>query len=235
MEFYSHSVRINNIPKYAGVQLDLLKLMQQAGDKIGKVANLILTWEAKPINYVEIADEDDTVAYVQLEDAAKHNELFQLFDNVMFESNNSMARRLHCKHMDYVQQRYHKVRVDSTTEYCKPYNENKDRLDKYNNITDRDELAVRMHNVSTEAVDAGTQTIVEIDTQKERPSTENFSIKCSARCKQTVLAENASLLECGHMCCKLCQIGHQFTLGTTIFVVCGICEESSMARSFKFI
>ena len=160
MEFFSQSVRINNIPKYAGVQWDLLKLLQQAGDKIGKVANLIVPWEAKAINHGKMTDEKDTVAYVQLEDAAKHDELFRLFNNMIFESNSAPARRLHCKHMDYIPQRYHEVRVDTRTDYYQPHNENKFRLEKYNVITDRDELIVRMQSIGVESAETAVKYLV---------------------------------------------------------------------------
>ena len=76
MEFFIQSVRINNIRKYESVRWDLLKLLQQAGDKIGKVATLIVPWEGKAINHGKMTDEKVTVAYEQLEDAAKHDELF---------------------------------------------------------------------------------------------------------------------------------------------------------------
>ena len=251
MEFFSECIRINNIPKYAGVQWDLLKLLQQAGDRIGRVASLIVPWEAKTANYGKTTEERDTVAYVQLEDAAKHEELFRLFDNVIFETSNSNqpSRRMHCKFMDFIPQRFHEVRVNYGPEYHQPYNEQKYRLERYDVITDRDELVVRMQALKLDSSEVGiqvepcntdvgiqvTSTSSEASTQTEEESKGGGEIKCSASCKQLRAVSELKILKCGHVCCTTCQSGRSFPVGAAIFVVCGACGDSSIPRGLLVI
>ena len=235
---YSESVRINNIPKYAGVQWDLLIMLQKASDQIGRIANLTVPWEAKASNTGKWTDEKDTVAYVQLEDAALHDKLCERFENVLFVSSKikNWPARMHCKHLNFIPERFHEIVLQSNTNYREAYNEDKYRIEQYTVITNKDESLESLVSSTKDVESTSTQceiTMPKCLNQEEEEDKTTVKIECSAGCRKACQVKELQILQCGHTVCENCITDSKLPVANTYYVVCAKCRATSKPYKFK--